>query len=369
MNLSFKNIFYVLVSLIAVVTILALAKGLLIPLAFALLFAFILYPPVKWLRKKNVGVIWSIITTMSGVTLLLSGVVYLFSAQIVRMTDNYSNFQKELKQVFDTAVSFLNKEVNIIPHIEVQSISEAASSLLGNTGFVLVSDTLGFTSTFLSYLTLSIVFTFLILLYSRQLTTALTQFSPENNRKSFLKMLQEIQKVGQQYLTGILVVVLILGVLNSTGLFLLGINYAIFFGFLAALLAVIPYVGSFLGGLIPTLYALITYDSFWYPIGVIGIFWIIQFIEGNILNPKIVGGNLRINALFSLISLIGGGLLWGIPGMILFLPLTAMIRTMSTYYDELQPLAMLIGDEDSDDDDDNEWWRKTKERVKRLLKK
>ncbi|MEQ8238233.1 MAG: AI-2E family transporter [Cyclobacteriaceae bacterium] len=356
-------------TLIGVVTIMALAKGIIIPLAFAMLFSFILYPPVKWFRQKNVGVIWSIIITMSGVTLLLAGVVYLFSAQIVRMTADYNSFQEELRKVFDTAVSFLNNEINFVPHIKVQTISEAASSFFGNTGFVLVSDTLGFTTTFLSYLTLSIVFTFLILLYSRQLTIALTQFSPEKNRDSFLKMLQEIQKVGQQYLTGILVIVLILGVLNSTGLFLLGIDYAIFFGFLAALLAIIPYVGSFLGGLIPAIYALITYDSLWYPVGVIGTFWVIQFIEGNILNPKIVGGNLRINALFSLISLIGGSILWGIPGMILFLPLTAIIRTVSSYYEELQPLAILIGEEEKEKQEENKWWKKTKNWVKGLLSK
>ncbi|MEQ8562288.1 MAG: AI-2E family transporter, partial [Cytophagales bacterium] len=89
---------------------------------------------------------------------------------------------------------------------------------------------------------------------------------------------------------------------------------------------------------------LITYDSIWYPVGVIGIFWLIQFLEGNFLNPKIVGGSLHINALFSIISLIAGGLLWGIPGMILFLPLMAVIRVVCSYYKELEPLALLIGD-------------------------
>ena len=142
--------------------------------------------------------------------------------------------------------------------------------------------------------------------------------------------------------------VLILGILNNIGLFCLGIEYAIFFGFLAALLAVIPYVGSFIGGLLPTIFAFITYDSYWYPIGVIAIFWFIQFLEGNFLNPKIVGGSLHLNALFSILSLIGGALLWGVPGMILFLPSMAMLRTISTYYEELKPLAILIGDEEAD---------------------
>lgn len=361
MSLSFKKIFYVLASIIAGVSILSLAKGILIPFTFAVLFSFILYPIVKWLRAKKMGVILSNIIAMGGVTVILSGIIYLFSAQIVRIVKDFSNFQNELDRVFDISISFINDQVNIIPNIEATTISEAIKAIFGDTGFVLVSDTLGFTSTFLSYLTLSIVFTFLILLYSRQITQSLVQFCKEENRDQFLEMLKDIQKVGQQYLTGMLVLVLILGVLNSIGLFSLGIDYAIFFGFLAALLAIIPYIGSFMGGLIPTLYALIVYDSLWYPFGVIFIFWIIQFIEGNFLNPKIVGGSLHVNALFSILSLIAGSLLWGIPGMILFLPLTAMLRTISTYYEELKPLAMLIGSEESSKE--SKWLQKIKSKI------
>jgi predicted PurR-regulated permease PerM len=298
---------------------------------------------------------------MTGVTLLLSGLIYLLSAQIVRMAKNFNNFRDELAVVFQTTINYINGKLNFIPNTEASTISEAVKSFFGDNGFALVSGTLGFTSTFLSYLTLSIVFSFLILLYSRQLTQALTQFCKESDRQTFLKMLKEIQNVGKQYLTGMLLLISILGVLNSIGLLSLGIDYAIFFGFLAALLAIIPYIGSFAGGLIPTIYALITYDSYWYPLGVIIIFWFVQFIEGNFLNPKIVGGSLHINALFSILSLIGGGLLWGIPGMILFLPLTAMLRTVSTYYIELKPLAILIGD--GDDGQESQWWSKVKAKI------
>jgi len=362
MTLSFKKLFYVLASLLAAFTILKLAKGILIPFTFAMLFAFILYPLVKWFRQKKVGTIWSIIITMGGVTVLLIGVIFLLSAQIVNMTDDYNSFREDLRQAFDTSISFLNEKVNIIPTIQMETISKAVSAFFGDNGFVLISGTLGFTSSFLSYLTLSVVFTFLILLYSRQLTEALTEFSPKEDQESFRIMLKEVQKVGQQYLTGMVVLVLILGVLISIGLFSLGIDYAIFFGFLAALLAIIPYVGSFLGGIIPAIFALITYDSYWYPVGVIAIFSFIQFIEGNFLNPKIVGGSLNLNALFSIFSLIGGGLLWGIPGMILFLPLMAILRTISTHYNELKPLAKLIGDGDSNNTE-SEWWSKLKAKL------
>lgn len=359
MTVSFRNIFYVLASIIAFVTILKVAEDLLIPFTFATLFAFILYPVVKWFRLKNVGDTWSIVISMTGVTLLLAFVIFLLSAQIVRMTDDINSFQEDLSRVFETVVLFLNEKVKIIPNIDIKSFPETATAFLGDNGLSLVSGTLGFTSTFLSYFTLTAVFTFLILLYSRQITEALTQFSDEKDQASFRKMLKEVQQVGQKYLTGMIILILLMGTLNSIGLFSLGIEYALFFGFLAALLAVIPYVGSFLGGIIPTIFALITYESLWYPAGVIGIFWLVQFLEGNFLNPKIVGGSLNLNALFSILSLIGGGLIWGIPGMILFLPLMAILKTISRYYEELKPLAKLMGNEQAGTSE-SEWWNKLK---------
>jgi predicted PurR-regulated permease PerM len=362
MSLSFRKVFYILATLIAVFTIMKLAEDLLIPFTFAILFAFILYPVVKWFRQKKIGDTWSIVIAMGSVTVILLSLIFLLSAQIVKMTDDYSSFQEDLRAVFDTSISFLNQQVTFIPHIQVDTISGTVSAFFGNNGFSLVSGTLGFTSVFLSYFSLSVIFTFLILLYSRQLTDAITQFSQKKNQESVRKMLKEVQQVGQQYLTGMVILIIILGILNSIGLFSLGIKYAFFFGFLAALLAVIPYVGSFIGGIVPTIFALITYDSIWYPIGVIAIFWFIQFLEGNFLNPKIVGGRLNLNALFSILSLIGGGLLWGIPGMILFLPFMAILKTISAYYEELKPLAKLIGN-DGSNNVESEWWKKIKSRV------
>ncbi len=344
MKLPFKNIFYALASLLAMVAILHFAKALLIPLIFGLLFSFILYPLVKWLTNKQIKKPWSIITVMAGVTLVVSGVIFLFSAQIVSMARGYRQFLDKLKEVGDTSIRYLNENVGIVPDIDYDTLAEGLTSFLADSGLVMVSDTIRLTSSFVTYLSLSVIYTFLILLYRESLTDAITRFAAPDQRDKFGKMLKEVQLVGQQYLVGMVILVGILSILNSIGLLLFGIEYAIFFGFLAGLLAIVPYVGTLVGGLLPTIYALITYDSIWYPVGVIGIFWLIQFLEGNFLNPKIVGGSLHINALFSIISLIAGGLLWGIPGMILFLPLMAVIRVVCSYYKELEPLALLIGD-------------------------
>ncbi|MFK7951915.1 MAG: AI-2E family transporter [Ekhidna sp.] len=343
MNISFKSIFYVIASIIGLVVILSLAKNLLIPLCFAMLFAFILYPIIKWLVKKGLNKAFSIAMTMSIVIILLLGVIVLFSAQIIDISGQYSNLFSKLKDALDASTSFLNTKVQLIPDIQSKELLNQLSEFFSDNGFLMVSDTVGITSSFFTYLVLTIIYTFLILLYSNHLVSAIGYFSPKKSRDSFHKMLKEVQEVGQQYLTGMVLLILILGLLNSIGLLIVGIEYSFLFGFLAALLAVIPYVGSTIGGLIPTFYAFINYDSYWYPVGVIIVFAVIQFIEGNVLSPRIVGGSLKINALFSILSLIAGSFLWGISGMILFLPMVAMLKVVCFHYDELKPISMLLG--------------------------
>lgn len=344
MNISFSKLFYALASFIAIVAIMYFAKVLLIPIFFAMLFAFILYPLVKWLHKKGMKKVVGIILTIGGVFVVVLGVLVLFSAQIIDMASQYAKFLDKIKETLDTSITFLNDKVQVIPDIESQEILDKLSNVFSDSSILIISDTVSVTSSFVSFLVLSLIYTFLILFYSEHLTEGLSRFSSKKHKRSYLKMLKEVQQVGQQYFTGMLLLIVILGVLNTTGLLILGIDYAFFFGFLAALLAIIPYVGTTLGGLIPTLYAFVTYDSYWYPVGVIAIFWFIQFLEGNFLNPKIVGGNMQINALFSIFSLIAGSVLWGIAGMILFLPMMAMLKVVCSHYEELKPVASLIGD-------------------------
>lgn len=350
MHISFRHTFFALGTLIAFIFIIYIGDTILIPLAFALLISLILYPLVKWLVKKGFNLVWAIITVMFTVILANAGIIYFFSSQIISISREYDSFLNKLSSLYHKVIAFVNYKIQIFPRLESEDIKSKLMQTLSESGLPIVSDTISFTGTFLSYLVLTLIYIFLILLYHKIFANALTMFAKESDRPRFYSMLKETQKVGQKYLTGMALLMLILGVLNTTGLLILGIDYAFFFGFLAALLAIVPYIGTALGGLLPTIYAFMTYDSYWYPIGVILIFWGVQFIEGNFLSPKIVGGNLNLNAMTALISLIAGGVLWGIAGMILFLPLAAIFKVICDHYDELRPLAMLMEDNKRDKD-------------------
>jgi len=138
-------------------------------------------------------------------------------------------------------------------------------------------------------------------------------------------------------------VILIIAVLNSTALLIIGVRHALFFGIFAAILTIIPYIGVFIGSWLPTLYALAMYDSIWVAAAVIGSFTAIQSLEGNFITPNIVGSKVSINPLVAIVALLTGAMIWGISGMIMFVPFIAMLKVIFDHIEPLKPFGLVLG--------------------------
>jgi predicted PurR-regulated permease PerM len=154
----------------------------------------------------------------------------------------------------------------------------------------------------------------------------------------------KIQNVVKNYIMGLLLVMAIIAALNTVGLLILRIEYAFFFGALAALLNIIPYLGIIIGSILPIMMALLTKDSIWYAVGVAGVFTAVQFLEGNFITPHIVGSKVSVNPLAAIIALIIGGILWGPAGMILSIPFTAITKVILDNIEPLEPFGFLLGE-------------------------
>jgi putative heme transporter len=139
-------------------------------------------------------------------------------------------------------------------------------------------------------------------------------------------------------------VTLIVSTLNTVGLLVVGIDHAIFFGILSGVLTVIPYVGIIIGSLFPIIMALITKDSIWYTIGVVIVFTVVQFLEGNFITPRVTGSKVSINALAAIVALLIGGKILGIAGMILSIPCIGVLKIVLEYTPRLQPFIILLED-------------------------
>lgn len=344
MNIPFQKIFYAIAIIFSCFAVLIMAESILIPLAFALLFSFILYPVVKRLVKWGVNNTIATFLAMFLVFLIVGGVFFLFSTQIIQLSEEFANLQDKIVNAVADIRFYINENINLSQNLNKENlINSTKSRVLAFSGTILKS-TFNNTASFITSLTLTTIFTFLILLYRNGLVKGFSTFSLPGNRDKVISMFKSIQQVGQKYLGGLLLVILVIGIINSVGLLLIGVDHPFLFGFLGALLSIIPYIGTVSGALIPMLYAFATYDSLWIVLYIAILFWSVQLLTDNFLSPKIIGNQIKINPFAAILSLIIGASIWGISGMILFLPFTAMFKVVCEHFDSLKPIGLLIGD-------------------------
>jgi predicted PurR-regulated permease PerM len=349
MSLSFQKLFFVIATVISIFAILILAKPILVPLAFALLISFILYPLAKKLEIWGINRMLAAIISMLIMVLIIGGGISFFLTQITNLPNELSDFQDKIMDLLKNIIVYINNHVNLDTDLEQQYIIDQLKEWFKNVAFPVAENTFYTTTSFLAGLLATIIYTFLFLIYRTGLTKAFINFSPIDKRGIAFNMFKKVQKVGQKYLSGMIILIIILGLANSIGLWIIGVDSPFLFGFLAAAMSIIPYVGTTLGASIPVLYSFMSHDSLWVPFAVAVLFWAIQLIESNFLSPKIVGSSLQINALAAILSLLIGASVWGIAGMILFLPFMAMLKVICEEYEPLKPVALLIGDQNEDE--------------------
>ncbi|MDA3892375.1 MAG: AI-2E family transporter, partial [Salinivirgaceae bacterium] len=336
MNVSFQKLFYAIATAFLLFAILIFAKPILNPLSIALLISFILFPLVKLFKKWEIGQTFSAFLSIFTVILIIAGVTYFFSTQMMNIAQEFTHFQDKVIRTFADVTLFINNHVSFMENLENGELfSRMKGWLTDSTGF-LVSKTVSNTAAFMAGLLATIIFTFLFLIYRDGLTKAFLTFSPENKREKVLKMFKSVQQVGQKYLIGMVILTVIIGLANSIGLLIIGIDNPFLFGFLGAALAIIPYIGTTMGAVIPVIYAFVSYDSIWMAVAVAILFWAVQLVTDNFLTPRIVGGSLKINALAAILSLFIGAAVWGLAGMILFLPFAAMLKVVCEEFEELK---------------------------------
>lgn len=365
MNISFQKLFYIIATAFLLFAILVFAKPILIPLSTALLISFILLPLVNKFEKWKISKIFAAFLSIFTVILIIGGVAYFFSTQIINIAQEFTHFQDKIIRAFADLTLFINSEVSFMQDLEKDELFNRMKDWINDSTGFLVSKTVSNTATFMAGLLATIIFTFLFLIYRHGLTKAFLAFSTENNRERVLKMFKSVQQVGQKYLFGMVILTVIIGLANSLGLLIIGVDNPFLFGFLGAALSIIPYIGTTMGAIIPVIYAFVSYDSMWMAVAVAILFWAVQLVSDNFLTPRIVGGTLKINALTAILSLFIGAAVWGLAGMILFLPFAAMLKVVCEEFEKLKPIALIIGEKNIKENNGHEkflsrWWKKTK---------
>jgi predicted PurR-regulated permease PerM len=219
-----------------------------------------------------------------------------------------------------------------------QAGNETAGSLMG-----VLNRTISFSVFSAVMLLLIPIYAVLILYYRKIWVEVLFRLFSAERRDDVKQILSLTIKTYYSFIKGMGIVYLAVGILNSVGLLLLGIPHAILFGFIAAVLTFIPYVGIMIGSLLPITMAWATYDSAWYPLGVVGIFMFVQYLEANLIFPIAVSSRLNVNTLVMLVAIFAGGIVWGVAGMILFVPFVGILKLIADHNPKLRTLAMALG--------------------------
>ena len=331
---------YVLLFLVLSFLILHYLKFYLVPAMVAALLAMLMLPFNTWMEKWKVPRVIAVIISLLIILFAFSLIVYLFYTQVRKLADDLPFIRDQLRIKYEAFERSMSRELNI----DRESIGAQIDLFFSNLG-KFTKGLLMATGGTLAGLGLVIVHFIFFLIYRERIKRFLMKLIPSAEHERAEDVIARITGVTQKYLTGVVTVMIVLGILNSLGLLMLGITNAIFFGVLAAILNIIPYVGVWIGSLLPVALALITKDEWWYAAATLGVFLVTQFIDNNFLTPKITGSHVQINPLATIAAIIMGNLTWGIMGMILFIPLFAILKIVFDSVNELKPFGYLIGDD------------------------
>lgn len=332
----------VLAAIVLTAYVLIIAKSILSPVITALILALLLHPVGAGLERLRIPRGISSLLSIVFVVLVLAGLSFFFSTQVRSIGRDLNTIEAKFNQVIDRSSEWMAGTIGIEPQEQTNYLKDSITSLLrGSTSFL--TRTLSATAGFFTAFFLAIIALFFFLYYRKFFLDFLYRLFQSENHKIVGTTVIKIEKVVRSYILGLFTVILIVGVLNTTGLMILGIEHAMFFGALAAVLTIIPYIGVFIGSLLPILFALVTKDSLWYPVGVALIFWIVQFLEGNFITPNVVGGRVSINPFAAILALFFGGMIWGAIGMILSIPVLAITKVIFDTVPPLNPYGFLLG--------------------------
>ncbi|HYI78361.1 MAG TPA: AI-2E family transporter, partial [Chryseolinea sp.] len=250
-----------------------------------------------------------------------------------RVTEVSASFQKWLTTTLNISVPKQNQYLKDT----VEGIKGEAPTIVGAT-FLSITE-------MISYLVLLPIYTFLIPYYRATIKVFFIRVFKNGDEERVHEILSKSGTIAQQYITGLLIETTIVFTLNTIGFLILGIKYAIFLALLAALLNLIPYVGMLVANIMCMVITLVTSENISDVLWVGIILAAVQFIDNNFGMPLIVGNKVRINALVTIIGVLVGGALCGIPGMFLAIPALAVLKVIFDNVSDLQPWGLLLGDE------------------------
>lgn len=337
---TLQSTFYALGSLCLIIICMIYGEFILVPIAYSIIFATLLSPLLKRVKRVIKNHTAAYITTILGLIIILFFPIYFIFSQVSALFAEINNSRLEPENITDTVVTTLREKDLYFPNLFDQftsDLSGTVSWISSTVGSMLIDS-----STFVIYIGLAIIFAYFLTSYYDDLKRIVFAELERKQKIKWQEILVESPDIVRSYLRGMLIVMFILAVLNGLIFFLIGLKYAIIWGIIIGLLAIIPYVGSIIGLMLPLAYSLLNSDGLAQPFTIIICFLAIQSIEGNFLTPKIVGDKIDVNPMIIIILMLAFGKIWGVAGILICLPLAGIIRVIMSQWRKSEFIAKIM---------------------------
>lgn len=318
-------------------------KSIFVPLFFAFLIAVLLHPLVSRLEglrfPRGIASFLAVLLFLACV----AGLIYFFSHQVIKFSKDLPHLQRKFTTKLQTIQAWIAENYNVNDSAQINYITKSANSLTNTAVSSIATTFLGVVKLIVLGIFL-LIFTFFILYHRRLIMQFLVELFHSSQSEKVKRVVTQVHGMIHNYVLGLLMEMVVLGTLIFITLSLLGIKYALLIAVMAAILNIVPYLGIYTALFISMLITLANGSSS-QVITMAIVFIVAHFIDANIILPRIVGGQVKLNPMITILAVLFGNLIWGIPGMFLFIPMTAILRIISKEVEGLKPWATLLGGE------------------------
>lgn len=330
------------VSILSAGAILWFGKTFLVPIAYALLIALVLYPLCRFFERKGFGKGLSVVIPIVLLCLLFVGLLFLLSYEMVVLSAKWGLLQEKIDPLVYKIQANLESRLGWTAEKQLSwlkdylgQLSQNAGTLLSNTATVILSALIN--------LIIIPVYAALILIYRVKLSVFLMEVLPESYKSKLAVVLHETVTLFSKFIRGMVLVYILVGLLNTLGLWMIGVENPLLYGMITAVMTIIPYFGIVISALLPITFSWIETGSVLQPLLIVAVFTVVQYLEANLIFPYVVGRQVGLNTLAAILTIFLGAFFWGVAGMILFLPFLAVFRLFAGHYPELAAWNKVLG--------------------------
>lgn len=333
---------YTLLSIILIIFIAHMGQSIIVPLIFSFLLAIMLLPFANFLEHKGWPRWLAALVSVFAFVLLLAAIFTLLGAQMSSFASDFPLLQKQLMRSVYSGQQWVWRHFRIDVVRQSNYVEKLAMGTLGSAT-TFISSTVFSIGSLLVFCVFVMLYAFFLLLYRSLLLTFLVKLIKEQHRDKLLDIVAQTRYIIKSYVSGLMLEMLIVAILNCALFAVLGLRYGLLLGIMAAIFNLVPYLGIFTAIVISMIVTLTTGNL----LGAVQVglaLFLVHLVDSNVLLPRIVGSKVKINALVTIIGVVLGNMLWGISGMFLAIPLIAIMKIIFERIDYLSAWAILLGD-------------------------